>query len=41
MRDYFRGVIENWVIQELKSLDMGDSRLDKRVKHILCSLSLR
>ncbi|EOO7130941.1 hypothetical protein OTG70_05265 [Escherichia coli] len=28
-------------MQELKSLDMGDSRLDKRVKHILCSLSLR
>ena len=29
----------NWVIQELKSLDIGDSRLDKRVKHILNSLS--
>ena len=31
--------MENWVIQELKSLDTGDSRLDKRVKHILNSLS--
>lgn len=31
--------MENWVIQELKSLDIGDSRLDKRVKHILNSLS--
>ncbi|SRW94840.1 outer membrane pore protein [Shigella sonnei] len=29
--------MENWVIQELKSLDIGDSRLDKRVKHILNS----
>ncbi|SMG61823.1 IS4/Tn5 family transposase DNA-binding protein [Cedecea sp. NFIX57] len=31
--------MENWVIQELKSLDVGDTRLEKRVKHVLSLLS--
>lgn len=30
--------MQNRVIQELKSLDMGDSRLEKRVNHILSIL---
>lgn len=31
--------MENWVIQELESLNVGDARLERRVKHILSVLS--
>ncbi|AUT30096.1 IS4/Tn5 family transposase DNA-binding protein [Escherichia marmotae] len=31
--------MENWVIQELESLDVGDVRLERRVKHVLSVLS--
>lgn len=31
--------MENWVIQELESLDVGDTRLERRVKHVLSLLS--
>ncbi|EEL2954555.1 hypothetical protein G9529_004678 [Salmonella enterica] len=31
--------MENWVIQELESLNVGDTRLERRVKHILSVLS--
>ncbi|EPC8721545.1 transposase DNA-binding-containing protein [Escherichia coli] len=31
--------MENWVIKELESLNVGDIRLEKRTKHILSVLS--
>ncbi|ELJ3891175.1 transposase, partial [Salmonella enterica] len=31
--------MDNWVIQELDSLEIGDIRLEKRIKHLLSTLS--
>ncbi|EFD7749907.1 hypothetical protein F6J40_23865 [Escherichia coli] len=31
--------MKNWVIKELESLNVGDIRLEKRIKHVLSVLS--